>query len=155
MTVTQPSIQIANPKTSQDLLLDAMIRHQVGLMRVAGSVRNASWGLLDATEGDIRRLIVDVLERSTNSSVAARRRVDSLIDRVAEMRSDAWDAVQSLWRLEFVAIAIAEPETLTRILRTVLPVEIEPRMPARAALRAVALERRYGGAGSLLTLQGH
>ena len=155
MTVTQPSIQIANPKTSQDLLLDAMIRHQIGLMRVAGSIRNASWGLLDATEGDMRRLIADVLERSTNSSVAARRRVDSLIDRVAGMRSDAWDAVRSLWRLEFAAIAIAEPETLTRILRTVLPVEIEPRMPARAALRAVALERRYGGAGSLLTLQGH
>ena len=60
--------------TANEQFLDAMIRHQIGLLRVAGKTTNEIIAILDATEKDLRAAIMRRLPAATTTSLPARTR---------------------------------------------------------------------------------
>ena len=68
------------PKTANELWFDALVRHQVYLMRVSGSVRNDINDLLNATEKDMVDRIHAVLHGEAKLSPARLRKAESLIE---------------------------------------------------------------------------
>lgn len=133
-------------KTAQARWFDANIRHQIGLLRVAGGVRNRVLKLLDATEADLRHAIADRLRRYKGSSRPADvARKERLLEEVEKIRNAAWGDARGLWLSELQALAIAEPQFMSALLSTVLPVQIETTMPPAGQLRAIVTSRPFEG----------
>ena len=64
-------------QTWNEELLDAMIRHQIGILRFDAGVRNRIWAILDATEADMRAQIANRLRRNTTGGLTPRSRCRS------------------------------------------------------------------------------
>lgn len=125
--------------TFNEQLLDAMVRHQIGLLRFSGSLRNQVWALLDATEADLRARITDGLRQGIPGRLtpASLRRMESVLRGLRETRISAWDDVTALWRSELGAFALAEPTFMAGIVSTIFPVELGMQLPDAATLRSI------------------
>jgi len=123
-----------------DEWLDAMIRHQIGLLRLSGKVRNDVFDLLDATEKDIKDLIIKRLDKSR--SVASQER---LIKAIAAIRSESWKKSSQVWRDEMLALVQAEPALLATALQTVAPVLLDTVLPNVDTLKALVTHHPFEG----------
>lgn len=123
-----------------DLWLDAMIRHQIGLLRLSGSVRNDVLALLDATEKDIKEQIVNRLARSRSV-----RSQEALIKAIAAIRSESWKKSAQVWREEMLALVQAEPAYLATAVATVSPVVLDTVVPAVDTLRSLVTNHPFEG----------
>lgn len=131
--------------TFNEDLFDAMVRHQIGLLRFSGSIRNDVWALLDAVEGDLRRQIVEGAARAGFRSQAERRALRRLLRRLRETRVRAWEEVTPLWRERMRELARREPEFYAQILRSTVPVELGLTLPAAEELRAIVTHQAFVG----------
>lgn len=132
--------------TAQDFWLDANIRHQIGLLRVSGRIRNQIVKLIDSTEGDLRRRIVDALEGHTGTDTPANvRRLQKLLADVEAIRGKSWDEVQGIWIREMNEIAVAEPAFMDGILKTVVPVRLNTTLPTANTMRTLVSTRPFEG----------
>lgn len=132
--------------TAQDLWFDAMIRHQIGLLRRAGAIRTRVFLLLDATESDLRQAIRDRLRKHTGTDTPANvLRMRKLLDEIREIRSTAWRDVDRVWLSAMAEIAIAEPAFVAGLLETVVPVQLKPTLPTAAQMRALVTEKPFEG----------
>ena len=133
-------------KTSNEAFLDALLRHQVGLLRVSGSIRNQILDLLDATEEDLRIQLNRGMRAGAGlKSPREFRRLESLLRDIAEIREAAWNQVATVWRERLLEIILAEPKTLDNILKTVIPVTLETRLPAARTLKAIVATQPFEG----------
>lgn len=133
-------------ETAQTRWFDAAVRHQIGLLRVAGGLRNATWRLLDATEADLRKEIANRLRRHTGTNRPADlARKEKLLAEIDKIRGPAWKGVEKLWRQELNALAINEPKFMAALLDTVLPVQLETTLPTASQLRAIVTARPFEG----------
>ena len=123
-----------------DEWLDALIRHQIGLLRLSGKVRNDVLALLDATDRDIKELIETRLAKSM--SVASQER---LIQAIAAIRSESWKKSAQVWRDEMMALVQSEPAYLATALATVSPVLIDTVLPPIDTLRALVTHHPFQG----------
>lgn len=130
--------------SANDDLFDALVRHQIGLMRLSGSLRNRMLELLDRTERDLVKEIRrrDVLGRDGTLSAS---RLRALRRTLAAIRGAAWDETSKLLREELLAIARAEAEFLATATRTVAPVVVTSAVPPAALLREAVLSRPFEG----------
>jgi SPP1 gp7 family putative phage head morphogenesis protein len=131
--------------TVNEDFLDSLVRHQIGLMRLSGGIRNQIVDLLNATESDV----ADAIRRRLRSgggidgATAARLRVLERI--VRRIREAAWDRVDQVWLNEMVALAQAEPVFMAQALRTVSPVLLDTVIPSTALLTSLVKERPFDG----------
>ena len=135
-------------RTAQDELLDAILRHQVGLLRVVGSIRNEVVSLLDETEADLRRTIERRLRAfgpGGPRTSANLRRLARLFDDIRRIRTGAWESVTTVWLDRVAAVALAEPAFLDGIIKTVIPTTIETQLPTARQLRAIVNSRPFEG----------
>ena len=133
-------------RTAQEEWFDAMIRHQIGLLRRAGSIRNQVLALLDATEADLRAAIRDRMRRHTGTGRPADvQRLDRLIEDVREIRRTAWAKVTPMWLGAMREIARAEPEFVAALLKSVVPVQLEPTLPSAQVVRSLVSSRPFEG----------
>lgn len=121
---------------------DAMIRHQIGLLRVTGSVRARIFAILDATEKDIADQIA---RRLPTSGTVTTARLNTLLKSIQAIRNEAWVRAAAAWREELLAIGKAEPAFIAQALRTVSPVQLDLLLPAADLLRSVVLTRPFEG----------
>lgn len=142
-----PERQIpGDPLTVQDQWLDANLRHQIGLLAVAGSIRNRIWNLLDATETDVRRAISDRLSTVTGLETPRNvQRLQALADELAEIRAVPWKDVRTLWRKSMTEIAVQEPQFMSALLKQVVPVRLSPRIPPAEELRTLVTAVPFQG----------
>ena len=134
---------MAHTTVNEDFL-DALIRHQIGLMRLSGSIRNRILKILDATEKDLRREIAKraTLNRDGTLSAARLRVLDKLVRRI---RGAAWDKVTTIWLEELVELAKAEPKFLAMAASTVSPVVLDTVLPSVSTLRAIVSTKPFEG----------
>ena len=139
--------------TFNEETLDALIRHQIGLLRFSGFVRNKIWRLLDATEADMRAQIANRLRRNAPGQItpANLRRMERLLVGLRETRIKAWRDVRETIFREMRAFARAEPAFEASILRTIVPVELGLTLPTAEALRSMVNTHPFQGA----TLSAH
>ncbi len=134
------------PKTANEEFFDAMLRHQIGLTRLSGSIRNEILRILDATEKDMVELINRKLAKSTGLVTDAdlnRRR--SLFIALRKTRLKALNDVTDTWVREMVDLAKAEPLFVDAALKSTMPVVFENIMPSTSLLRSIALSRPFEG----------
>lgn len=134
--------------TFNQQLFDAMVRHQVGLLRFSSGVRTKVWKLLDATEADLRHQIEDRLRLQIGKPItpARQQRVQALLDGLKETRLKAWKDVNATWVAEMNALALAEPGFMAGMMATAIPVELGLHMPSTQRLAAIVGTKPFMGA---------
>lgn len=137
------------PLTANEQLQDALIRHQIGLLRYSGSIRNRVLALLDATERDL----VEVLQRRAARLVGrdlretvTQGRLKALLAEIRELRLKATAEAFGTLRTELQQLVLSEAEWAARAVQTVSPVQLSVTLPEAASLRALVTHRPFEGA---------
>lgn len=132
--------------TANEALFDALVRHQIYLLRVSGSIRNRIQDILNKTEQDIAEKIRDRLRNNVGlTSPLALRKMETLLRIIRNIRTEAWDQIDKAWAEELVAIAKVEPELLDQMIKTVSPVILETTLPTARQLTAIVTARPFEG----------
>ena len=133
-------------KTINEEFFDALVRHQVGLLRLSGSIKNDVIALLDATEQDLADKIISRLagHRGLNTPADVRR-MQTLLKSLRATRLPAWDKINAIWVKELREIAKMEPPFVDRALKTVVPVVLETTLPSNALLRSIVATKPFQG----------
>ena len=133
-------------RTANQEYFDALVRHQIGLLRVAGNTRNRIFELLDATEEDIAGKIRRRLAgRSGLNTPADVRRLTLLLKSIRATRLRSWKQIDELFVKELIDLANAEVAFLDGALKTVVPVVLETTLPSTALLRSLATTKPFEG----------
>lgn len=148
----QPRLQLPGARlTANEEFFDAMIRHQIGLLRMSKGLGRRVRELLDATERDLRSAISNKLRRvfatrgrgiRTPESV---RQLQRVLKEVQKIRREAHRKVAVLFEQEMMALALAEPAFIAGIMKTVLPVFLTSKLPPPELLRSIVRTRPFEG----------
>lgn len=132
--------------TVNEEFFDALIRHQIGLLRFSGSLRNRILKLLDASETDMARQIRRRLGKTRGlDTPASVRRMETLIKTLRATRLTSWNQVTELWLTELRELARQEPLIVNGMLKTVAPVVLDTVIPATSLLNAVVTTKPFEG----------
>ncbi len=134
------------PDNANEALFDAMVRHQVYLMRLSGSIRNRINTILNRTEADLADKIIARLQgyQGKPRSVTEAR-METLKRILANTRTKAWEEVNEAWAQELVDLSKAEPEHMAGMVATTAPVVVDTILPAPRLLRSIALSKPFQG----------
>lgn len=113
--------------TSNEELRDALVRHQVGLLRVSGALRNAIVELLNGTEEELTATLLKALDTLAGQpmSAARRARLEKLLGEIKKIRSEAHDRAYRLWREEMREVAAHEVAFMNGAVQAAAPVILE------------------------------
>jgi len=130
--------------SANEQFFDAMVRHQIALTRLSGSIRNDVFGLLNETEKD---LVQQILRRVKDGGFTPNnvRRLQGLEVVIRKLRGEAWKQVAGVWRTEFSQLAIANPAFVANAAATVLPITVNFSLPAPELLRSLVVARPFEG----------
>lgn len=126
--------------TVNESFFDALVRHQIGLLRVSGSIRNKIYALLDATEADIAEKL-----RSSAPLSLGSKRLTTLLDSIKAVRLKAWEQVTTEWLTSLREIAAAEPKFVDGFLKTVSPATLDTILPPVSVLTSIVKSRPFEG----------
>lgn len=133
-------------KTANEELHDALVRHQIYLLRYSGYVRNRMLAVLDTSNKDLADKIITRLANNKGLSTGVEwTRLNSLMESIARIRGEVWDQANAEFKDNAVALAKQEPIALSNIVTVTLPVEIEVAMPGANLLRSIALSQPFQG----------
>lgn len=131
--------------TFNEELLAAMVRHQIGILRYSGGVRNRIWALLDESEADLRRQITARSDKAGTEGVRRLAALAALLEGLRERRLESWRQVRREWFREMREFAKAEPIFLDSVIQTILPVEIGTEIPSATDLRNIVSSTPFEG----------
>lgn len=137
---------IPAPKTANELWFDALVRHQVYLMRLSGTIRHEINGLLNKTERAMVDRIRAVLTGSPKMSPARMRKAASLIEQLKQIRTEVWIEIDGLWKETMKGLTTKEVEQVNRMLHTVSPAELTTQLPTATKLQSLV---------KILPFEGH
>lgn len=133
-------------KTANELFLDAMIRHQIGLLRLSKTQGRKIKSILDATERDLRRAIHDHIARGANlDSPSGVRRLQNLLDEIRKIRAPSYAELAKTYQADMTALSLAEPKFMAMITETVAPVILNTTLPSPKLLRAIVKTHPFQG----------
>jgi SPP1 gp7 family putative phage head morphogenesis protein len=135
------------PKTVNEEILDAVLRHQIYLLRYSGYVRNRVNALLDRSENDLELAMRKKLEPLLGGmrTMQQWKRMQALLAAIDAIRLGAWENARKFLLDEMEQLAYAEPINLQVTYTTPLPVQVETVLPANNLLKAIALSRPFEG----------
>lgn len=134
------------PGTFNEDWFDAVVRHQIGLLRVTGGIRNQIFKLLDATEADMAAKIERRLRNHKGlTTPASVRRMQSVIAATRAARLTAWKQVDEVWLKEIVDLAKSQPEFMNSLLANSVPVEMGAALPPVSQLEAIVRTKPFEG----------
>lgn len=132
--------------TVNEEFFDALVRHQVLLMRLSAGLRKKVDGLLDATEADLVKEIKRRLKRSTDGLTPQTLRQLQLLERsIRATRLKAWSEVTDLWIKEMRDLAKAEPALVSGLIQTTAPVTLNLLLPPVERLTALVTHMPFEG----------
>ena len=135
--------------TANEEIRDALIRHQVGMIRASGTARNRIIAQLNRAEDDLRgkidRRLARINERGIDLGPGTTRR---LIE-IEEMLRDVLGKTHREIGAEFTAFMLdaaqREPLFFRRMLDDKLDVLVDFRMPATGILRSIVRAQPFQG----------
>lgn len=126
------------PGTANEELLEALVRHQIHLLRYGSGLRNRVLALLDETEADIRRTIESKWPRVLSGTGGAQeKRLRALLELITETRRLGFDAAYAEWRESLRELVVAEASFHKTSMQTVAPVVLDMVTPTPSMLRAI------------------
>lgn len=134
------------PNTSNEAFFDAMLRHQIGLLRMSKGLGRRVRELLDASEADLRAAIRNRLRGQTGLTTSANvQRLQRLLEEIRKIRGQAHRDVAALFQKELRKLAAAEAAFIDGIFKTVIPVRVSTTLPAPELLRSIVTVRPFEG----------
>lgn len=132
--------------TANEAFFDALVRHQIGLFRLSGSIRDEIHKILDATEKDIAKKIRRGLARNRGLTTPADvKRLNTLLKSIKATRLKSLNQVTSVWLKELQDLAKAEPKFIDGALKTTSPVVLETVLPSTNLLKSIATTHPFQG----------
>lgn len=132
--------------TVNEELFDALIRHQIYLLRMSGAVRNKVLRLLDATEADIADKIRSRLMGADGlNTPASVRRLEATLSAIRAIRLKAWDQVTETWLQDLQDLATNEPILMAGVVKTVAPVILDTVLPSAGLLKNIVTSSPFEG----------
>lgn len=132
--------------TANEAFFDAMVRHQIYLLRFSESLRKKIQKLLNKTEEDLEEKILFRLKDNKGlNSPAQVKRMEVLLRVLRNIRLKSWEQVNTVWAEELTALAKLEPEMMKTIITTVSPVIVETILPSPRLLESVVKSRPFQG----------
>ncbi len=126
--------------TANEAWLDAIIRHQVGLMRLTPGIQRQVSSLLNSSEKDIAAQIASRAERGMGTA-----RLDNLLKSIQAVRSESWKDVNSHWAGQMRELAKAEPGFLDQTLHAVSPATLDITLPTAKRMAEIAKATPFEG----------
>lgn len=126
-------------------LQDALILHQVRLLRFSSSLRNDITEILNRAEKGMRSKIETSLRTHKGASSlqsATMKQVEAFIKKV---RRDAWNKVSDRWAEELATLAANETTNIEKLLISLLPVTIVFNEVPAGQLRALVTHNPFQG----------
>jgi SPP1 gp7 family putative phage head morphogenesis protein len=137
---------MADDNTVNEELFNALVRHQILLLRLSSTMRMRIQRLLDKTEEDIADRIRSRLLNNTGlQTTADQRRLEALLAMIRKTRLDAWEQVTEAWLEDLQELSRQEPELMRGILQTVAPVQLSLAIPAVDLLKALVTTEPFKG----------
>ena len=134
------------PKTVNEELLDAMVRHQTYLLRYSGYVRNRISTILNGTEEALAEKIRDRLRNYSGLRTPVEwQRLERLQNQLSVIRIGAWTEARDFLEEEMIQLAYQEPLFLITTVQAALPVVVDTTLPSARMLRSIALSRPFEG----------
>lgn len=127
-------------QTANQAFQDALIRHQVGLARMAPGITAKINSLLMATEDDI----VDQITARELKGLSTTKLTGTL-KAIKTVRSDAWKKSGITWQKEMEDIALHEAQFLDMTLNTVSPAVLNITLPEPDKLKALVQSTPFEG----------
>jgi len=132
--------------TSNEQLFDALLRHQVGLLRLSGSIRKRIFAVLDQADSAVLdRLVARLGRPDPRLSPMTLLRLARLSKIIKQIRLDAWKEVAGIWGEEMHALVKSEPAFVAGAMQTVLPVYVDFVTPPAELLRSIVTRRPFQG----------
>ena len=130
--------------TANEELLLALVRHQIGLQRFAGSVREEVFALLDATEADLEMAIARNIRAGgvDPTNVAALRQ---LLSNIKSIRDPMWKEIGALVRTRMAEMTKAEPSFVAMAMTASSPVVLDLNLPSAELLATLARKQPSDG----------
>lgn len=133
-------------QSANQQLLDALIRHQTYLMRFSSYVRNQIVKVLNETEDELAMRIRDkFINGSKLTTPEDWARLQSLLESISKLRSDAWDKATEGWKESAIALSIQEAASFQLILNTTSPVILDTLLPQSSLLKSIVTQRPFEG----------
>lgn len=130
--------------TVNESIRDAVVRHQIMLLRYARSVEAEVLSLLNATDAAVVGALLGRLGRLADGAAAVditapsvRRQLAVLEADLVALRSDALEKVYALWALELGGLAVSEGEFIRAAIVSPSPVLLDLSKPRAAEFRAL------------------
>lgn len=124
----------------------ALVRHQIFLLRLSGSVRNAIVDVLNANEAELAAKIRSGLTGSEKGLTPAMlRKVKRLQAIIKKLRTRTISQVTEKWVQELIDLSIAEAASVDGMLKTVSPVLLDTVLPPVATLKALVDSQPFEG----------
>lgn len=137
--------------TGNEEFRDAMVRHQIALMRLSGSINQRIVQILDATEVDLRLRIERTLERlvaagsADFSKASTLTRLNALQAQIYELREGAVREMLDEWTNQLRALTVAESGVVSANTINAAPVILDIITPSPALLRALVTNSPFQG----------
>lgn len=132
-------------ETVNQLWFDALLRHQIYSLRVAGSVRNEINELLTKTEDDVGRWIRDALRGDVAYTPRRLAKAKESIKRIKALRGAAWGKADKLLQRRMADYIREEVSFLANALETVVPVVLEAQFPSANYLQSLVKSKPFEG----------
>lgn len=116
---------------------DALVRHQIGLMRLSKGIVGRMNAILERTEEDLRQQIEQRVANINHLSPQGTARLRALEEQVKQIRGAGFDEVRTSLAQQITTAGYAEGEFLATALVTVAPVVLEPSIPDPIFVRNV------------------
>lgn len=133
-------------RTANEELMDALIRHQVYLLRYSGYMRNQITALLNKSEQDVANKIRNYVPPKDGMVKAESfKRLEALQSALAKIRLNAWGEVQTFFDQQMQELEYQEPILLDKIVGTTLPVTVATVVPSASMLRGLVAVKPFEG----------
>lgn len=132
-------------ETFNQELFEAMLRHQTGILRFSGGVRNQIWRLLDATEADLAATILAQAGGAGFTTSKQRLKLEKLLASLSETRLGGWKDANKVWFEEMHGLAQAEPGFFDNLIAGAVPVELGSTLPSVEVLKDIVTSTPFQG----------
>jgi SPP1 gp7 family putative phage head morphogenesis protein len=133
--------------TSNEEIQDALIAHQVELLRFGKGLRNRIVRLLDRAEPELKAKLIARLERNTvlgwDPGPATTRRMQKTADLIKAINKPTFDEINKTITRELLGVAAGEAVFVAGLMTAKLPVTWEPALPTGRQLRAIVFARPF------------
>lgn len=132
-------------ETSNELLLDYAIRHQIGLQRYSAGVLRRLVAILNRTDADlVAKMLALSPDEVTRQSDKAKR-LEKMLDQVRDLQAEAYRELERALLREMGDLAEYETEFQAEAIARAVPVALDVTRPPVEAVRAAALARPFQG----------